>query len=331
MGPALREGYWQPENYNDYGDKYEASFGGNSEVTEDGYASYIWDTKKFDGDNKITYEEGAEPTTKYYLMAELQEEDLPYIKENFSNLSFIYYDKSIVELNEKLKNEENVSESQQIAYIRNALRNSPVGSQSQFGFVMDNGVRKPVLIITDSSLFTEEQIKFIKDSVSEEERFPCIGVLNGNEIENSPIKIENFIEGTPIAVNPRIKIDSLSLNTSSNELLVNIEVEQETVLLKEYEDYYILIENNAYYISLKPKIYFQYGSLNPKINISYSISNADTCIYLDALKIAKENSEPKVSYEVKLNLYNPNLIHSIYNKLAQIVHINDNDLKFENV
>jgi hypothetical protein len=26
MGPALREGYWQPENYNDYGDKYSADF-----------------------------------------------------------------------------------------------------------------------------------------------------------------------------------------------------------------------------------------------------------------------------------------------------------------
>jgi hypothetical protein len=28
MGPALREGYWQPEDYNDYGDhkKYEGNF-----------------------------------------------------------------------------------------------------------------------------------------------------------------------------------------------------------------------------------------------------------------------------------------------------------------
>jgi len=26
MGPALREGYWQPDNYHDYGDSYEASF-----------------------------------------------------------------------------------------------------------------------------------------------------------------------------------------------------------------------------------------------------------------------------------------------------------------
>jgi len=26
MGPALREGYWQPEDYEDYGDKYIANF-----------------------------------------------------------------------------------------------------------------------------------------------------------------------------------------------------------------------------------------------------------------------------------------------------------------
>jgi len=26
MGPALREGYWDPENYHDYGDLYKDEF-----------------------------------------------------------------------------------------------------------------------------------------------------------------------------------------------------------------------------------------------------------------------------------------------------------------
>jgi len=47
--------------------------------------------------------------------------------------------------------------------------------------------------------------------------------------------------------------------------------------------------------------------------------------------VAKENSEPKVSYSIQLSLYDPYIIHNIYEKMAKIVHINDVQLKFENV
>jgi hypothetical protein len=47
--------------------------------------------------------------------------------------------------------------------------------------------------------------------------------------------------------------------------------------------------------------------------------------------VAKENSEPKVSYTIDLSIYDPNIIHTIYKKLSKIVHINDVQLKFENV
>ena len=45
----------------------------------------------------------------------------------------------------------------------------------------------------------------------------------------------------------------------------------------------------------------------------------------------KENAFPKVSYTVKPNVFNKELIETLYNKLSTIAHINDVDLKFENV
>jgi len=40
----------------------------------------------------------------------------------------------------------------------------------------------------------------------------------------------------------------------------------------------------------------------------------------------KENSKPKVSYSIDLNVLNKDFIHTAYNKLNRIVHINDFEL-----
>jgi len=36
MGPAMREGYWQPEDFNDYGHRYNDSFSINILGSADG-------------------------------------------------------------------------------------------------------------------------------------------------------------------------------------------------------------------------------------------------------------------------------------------------------
>jgi hypothetical protein len=55
MGPALREGYWQPDNYKDYGDRYTDSFilPNRGEINyatsgESGYTKLFWDNELFD-------------------------------------------------------------------------------------------------------------------------------------------------------------------------------------------------------------------------------------------------------------------------------------------
>jgi hypothetical protein len=50
-------------------------------------------------------------------------------------------------------------------------------------------------------------------------------------------------------------------------------------------------------------------SVYKPLRITYAISNGGTRTYLDALKVLKENSKPKVTYTVTPNILNTNLIN----------------------
>ena len=153
-------------------------------------------------------------------------------------------------------------------------------------------------------------------------------------------------------VEPRIGIKSLGLKTDSSELNLKyydktlkdpqVALRSQTSEIKPYEDYSILSRSNKneYVLTLNEKliiknnyeinngrVYFEDGP----IQLKYSISNADTAIYLDAVQILKENAYPKVSYEATVESVDNNLINTIYNRMGNIVNINDNDLKFKNV
>jgi hypothetical protein len=135
---------------------------------------------------------------------------------------------------------------------------------------------------------------------------------------------------------PRIIIDSLNLKTAEDALKIKLN----DTLLTDVEDYTIHVETDLnddiehqrqkYMIDIKPRALLKAG-VSPRLSISYELSNAATLIYLDALQVAKENSVPQVSYTVKLSMYDPYILHNIYEKLAKIVHINDVPLKFENM
>ena len=140
-----------------------------------------------------------------------------------------------------------------------------------------------------------------------------------------------WVEDTPI-IYPRIEIDSLFLKTSDQELVIQYKGET----LKNYEDYYITSRENKYYITFKPDFIIRHADddgkiLTGQLLIKYTLSNADTSIYLDALQVAKENSRPKISYQVRPSMVNEDFIYNDYDKLARIVNINDIDLNFENV
>jgi hypothetical protein len=56
MGPALREGYWQPEDYKDYGSKFNVSKTFPAAAESDDDYALIWDNELFDEEQNIYYE-----------------------------------------------------------------------------------------------------------------------------------------------------------------------------------------------------------------------------------------------------------------------------------
>ena len=166
-------------------------------------------------------------------------------------------------------------------------------------------------------------------------------------------------------VYPRIKIPSLKLKTGEEDIILKLNYtennETKDVALKRYGDYRLLVKsykrvntpdnalkiyrsieeinNNkinpatlstAYTITIKPEILLKYG-VDSTVKITYALSNADSDIYVDARKILKENAYPKVSYDIDTIFWKSDFNNELYRKLAQIIMINDVELKFDNV
>ena len=97
-----------------------------------------------------------------------------------------------------------------------------------------------------------------------------------------------------------------------------------TMAVTNYIDEMNVVGDLGFFASVQDKI------MRP-LRITYAISNGGTRTYLDALKVIKENSQPKVAYNVTPNIANSKLVGTLYNRLGQIVGINDAELKFKNV
>ena len=104
MGPALKEGSWQADNYSDYGSKYSGSVGYQSSTTE--HVSFIWDTVSFEEEQLLYETTTINEEQVFYPCIDLThklstgktdqngnviyETLLSKIKNNLDNLSFIY-------------------------------------------------------------------------------------------------------------------------------------------------------------------------------------------------------------------------------------------------
>lgn len=169
-------------------------------------------------------------------------------------------------------------------------------------------------------------------------------------------------------VMPRIIIPSLKLKVGDDQITLKLPYtdndKEKFIRLKLYEHYYIntqsyykedddsypsdiqLYKNldndtftndfkisklRTYYtLTIRPEVYYKYFNYT-KLAIDYQISNADTSIYLDAKTILKENSIPQVSYDINTIFWKSDFNNELYTKLAQIIMINDTELKFEEV
>ena len=357
MGPALREGYWQPEDYKDYGESHlEIFHTAGSDIAyiqfseEDSDTKYKYgylddesdDTKVetkfiFDSeplsDEQVNYihsfsQDNGEEYLYYPCIKLTNNSIINFVKEHYNNLSISFCD--VTQLDTK--------------YITNPVYRKiyHINSRCEYAYMNIDGVPTPVIMVTgarDDNL-TDRQFaaltgqNYIADNITYDEfdnidvRLTVIDPLDSKIQASYKLKKSDWFIPTDIKqlLYPRLQISSLNLRTDSDE----IGIKYNNNLLSNYEEYSLLPYGNSYYATIKPIVFAHYGyGLDGEIR--FIVSNANTSVYLDALQVAKENSRPKVEYEITTNSVNKNFIDEAYNYLGYIANINDFDLKFENV
>lgn len=374
MGPALREGYWQPDDYTDYGDTHTDSFsssaitlntasGGRQDFVVKGttdFDFFIWDNGLFDDEQKLYYELGANQQRQYYYFVDLTEKMNSFRKNkdndpnNFfydlSNISFAFFEfvNGTPETTNKVPN---------IANLRKFTINSEC-----FPVFVQNGYKvKFGLLLTGAEKLSATELTCMLNSNKNDAKVArYTHTVNGSDVVyNEEILVGNA-QPIPLSdsyriVYPRVMVKSLSMKTSTDQFSLNLDGNE----LKVYEDYYILtkLEDNeeilygsnnvslkpdkdSYYITIKPESFVKYsteaakyatGKIGGILDILFTISNADTAIYLDAVEVLKESSQPQVSYNLNVGLVQKDYIKTVYKMLNRIAHINDPELKFKNV
>lgn len=300
MGPALKEGSWQADNYDDYGNKYNQSV--VMGVTNDSHINFYWDSIPFEEEQKLYYEtfgnEGESVQRNYYPCISL-EGHLSAIKDYLDKLSFIYNNK-----------QEQMTIGSEMVYAFIGEEKTPVLLLTKENFILSNEIKADCFLGTISSIVEQGEVKIQVNEI----------------IKNIELTWIN-LDSTSLIYYPRLKVESLLLKTSEDELIIKLDEK----VLQNYYDYYILSRGDNYYITLKDKILLQGGNLQKTFDVSYSLSNAALSLYLDALEVSKTNAAPQVSYTLEVSAMNKEFIEIAYKNLNKIVSINDSDLKFEDV
>ncbi len=316
MGPALKEGSWQAENYNDYGSKYSGTISSLSSNME--HISFKWDEEPFEDEQLIYYSESIEQTPVYYIGFKI-ESFLEKIKNNLNNLSFIY---------DVLAPSTGGSTKREVL----ATKSLTIKSKMQYAFIKKGEKNIPIIILTDKNLELTDDIKntcrlgLISSTIGED------GVETSEEVlvTNSELNLrENLLKNNSetIQIFPRLKVNSLLLKTSEDELIIKYADQT----LKNYYDYSVLIRDENYFITFKEEVMLRDANINKTFNVAYALSNASLSLFLDSLEVSKTNAMPQVSYTLEVSSLNRTFIQYAYQNLNRIVGINDSELKFEDV
>ena len=174
------------------------------------------------------------------------------------------------------------------------------------------------------NIISEEELQWIEDQDLEnyERVYPRIRIPYATFVENN--------DDCKIFINNDTQLDSFQDYDIKNRYDLNegIEITDLSFWLsdKELEEV-----NFAYYITLSPEMMirnnFQYG----EYQLFYKLSNTALAIYLDAIEILKENSIPKVTYNITPIILKTSFMEEAYKEIHRIININDPELKFEDV
>lgn len=300
MGPAIREGYWQADNYTDYGEYITTNLNRVGQV--DGKASLVWDQEAFEGEQLSYYEVGASQTKHYYPYFTLSPDIAGLMMTHFDDLWVRYYTSRGG--NDKIPHK---------IYVRAGL---------EYGYRADNN--NLVLLLTRTDI-DPQLLLAIGSEV-------CMGYTRDNEdhviVSEAQTRASFTASPSPYMLcYLRIKINSSFLKTNEDQL----SIEYNTTAFKKYEDYSVLSRGGVYYIT--PKIASMLN-VNPSLQTltcHYVLSSGALSMYLDAKEVCRTNSMPQVSYEVKMDVCPRSLMRVAYKNLGHVARIHDNMLKFKNV
>ena len=300
MGPAIREGYWQADNYTDYGEYITTKL--NSVGQVDGKASLVWDQEPFEGEQLSYYEVGASQTKHYYPYFTLSPDIAGLMMTHFDDLWVRYYTSRGG--NDKIPHK---------IYVRAGL---------EYGYRADNN--NLVLLLTRTDI-DPQLLLAIGSEV-------CMGYTRDNEdhviVSEAQTRASFTVSPSPYMLcYLRVKINSSFLKTNEDQL----SIEYNTTAFKKYEDYSVLSRGGIYYIT--PKIASMLN-VNPSLQTltcHYVLSSGALSMYLDAKEVCRTNSMPQVSYEVKMDVCPRSLMRVAYKNLGYVARIHDNMLKFKNV
>ena len=276
------------------------------------------------------------------------------VKEEYIPNQFIEQNEEPLEQEQENENNTDTQEKKQVTIrlfdiitSKYSLKNNGISTQACLKAYESNDLPvaiAPKKIITPKINLVTKKIDYTTQPYDGVSDWLDLEQINYGQIEDVQSNQAYF------TVYPRIQINSLKLKQSD----IHLSVLYNNRSLVKYEDYSLLTRNNKYYITLKIEKLLEIGKymeldpnqqfsnilkpalINnrlsiPELKLYYCLSNADTAIYLDGIQVLKESAFPKVSYQIDVNMINPDFIRTIYNKMGYIAHINDNQLKFENV
>lgn len=337
MGPALREGYWQPEDeYAGYGDKYSENYtlAAASAFDNTKLSSLGWDNEPFEGEQLNYYLEGVNKEQVYYPFIWIDQAGLNALTtEEYDKISFCYLDCATKD-----------SSDNPLKYTRYWT----VGSQMMPVYLRQkntNTVAPAFLLIGAASLSDDSwadlmTIKGEAPDAQPHEASVAIVTTDTTDPENPELIITKrwhnigarFMTSTDAenyeVVYPRFQVTSLEMQDTDDQLSLL----QNTDVLENLKDYDVLIRDENYYVTLDSYTLIKSGSLfGGTLRFNYTIANTALLIYLDAIQVLKENCMPKVSYQITPSLVSREFMRIAYKGLDKISHINDYELKFENV
>lgn len=301
LGPALREGYWTPDSYEDPGEKVEKDLLGSFQENYTAVgAKRIFDNKYFASEEKGYYYDTAYEVNN-------QKRYYDYILLDNSTLA-AWRDKNLEELVLHLTHP-----NKQGDLLPERLLYENAGFI--FAFIKRSGDTdiRPALLLNNTSVAYDDY-----DMITYS--------FQGEALSNVALERKS---GSYTLYYPRIAVFDNHVNYFSDNLKITSYrgtnyKEQEAKLLKKYEDYHVLTRQGKPYFTLKiTDVNTLDDILNGNYHISYQLSRANEMLYLDAKEVARDNSQPRYSYELTVS----NIPEEIkFVDLGQLVYINDHSL-----